>query len=171
MDTGSPEFWRWVWLVATVVFGLGEIAVAGSFFLAPFALGAAVAAILGFAGVAVAVQWAVFLAVSVASFLALRPLARRMDREGPELGIGAHRQVGQSARVIEPIDGSHDTGVVVLGGERWRAESADGHAVPAGARVSVVKVRGTRLLIRYDPTDTGPHQIDPPSNPRDPDPT
>ena len=38
-------------LIAAIVFGLGEIAVAGSFFLAPFAVGAAVAALLAFAGV------------------------------------------------------------------------------------------------------------------------
>lgn len=169
MDTGSPEFWRWVWLVATVVFGLGEIAVAGSFFLAPFAIGAGVAAVLGFAGVAVGAQWAAFLAVSVVSFLALRPLARRLDKEGPHLGIGAHRQVGQSARVIEPIVGANDTGVVALGGERWRAESADGHPVPAGAQVSVVDVRGTRLLVRYDPTDPGPMPLDDPADTIDPD--
>src|SRR5690606_4830686 len=50
VDMGSPEFWRWVWLVAAAVFTLGEMAVAGSFFLAPFAIGAAVAAILAFAG-------------------------------------------------------------------------------------------------------------------------
>lgn len=170
MDTGSPEFWRWVWLMATVVFGVGEIAVAGSFFLAPFAIGAGVAAALGFAGVAVGFQWGAFLAVSVVSFLALRPLARRMDQEGPHLGIGSHRQVGQTARVIEPIDDAHDTGVVALGGERWRAESADGHPVPTGAKVSVVQVRGTRLLVRYDPTaSTGPLGLDEPTDPTDPD--
>ena len=53
MDTGSPEFWRWIWLIAMVVFGLGEISIAGSFFLAPFAAGAGVAALLAFVGVPV----------------------------------------------------------------------------------------------------------------------
>ena len=42
MDSGDPEVWRWIWLIAAVVFGVGEMAVAGSFFLAPFAIGATV---------------------------------------------------------------------------------------------------------------------------------
>lgn len=155
MDTGNPEVWRWIWLSAAVFFGVGEMAVAGSFFLAPFAAGAAVATILAFVGVGLALQWTAFLVVSVGVFLALRPLAKRLDREGPVLGIGSHRQIGQTARVLEGIDGAKDLGTVLLGSERWRAESTDGQVVPVGAVVSVVEVRGTRLLVRYDPTAPG----------------
>lgn len=165
MESGNPEVWRWIWLGATVFFGVGEMAVAGSFFLAPFAVGAGVATVLAFFGAGLAAQWAAFLLVSVAMFLALRPLAKRLDREGPVLGIGSHRQIGQRARVIEGIDGSKDLGTVLLGSERWRAESADGQVVPEGASVSVVEVRGTRLLVRYDPTAPGggPSRSDTPS--------
>lgn len=152
MDTGSPEFWRWVWLVGAVVFGIGELSMAGSFFLGPFAIGALVAALLAFLGVGVAIEWIVFIGVSVAVLLALRPIARRLDREGPVLGIGSHRQIGQVARVVVPIDPDAHTGTVRLGGETWRAESADGRSVAAGSLVSVVEVRGTRLLVRPDPT-------------------
>lgn len=152
MDWGEPETWCWIWLIATVVFGLGEMAVAGSFFLAPFAIGAGVASVLAFAGVPVGVEWVAFLGISFGSFLALRPLAKRLDREGPMLGIGSHRQIGQTARVIEAIDGSADLGSVMLGSEHWRAESTDGQQIPVGATVSVVEVRGTRLLVRYVPT-------------------
>lgn len=154
MDMGSPEFWRWVWLVTAVTFAVGEMAIAGSFFLAPFALGAAVAAALAFAGVPVSVEWLAFAVVSTAALVALRPLARRLDREGPVLGIGSHRQVGQVARVVVPIDPSTEGGTVLLGAERWRAESTDGLVIPVGSAVSVVEVRGTRLLVRSDPTST-----------------
>lgn len=155
MDSGNPEVWRWIWLGATVFFGVGEMAVAGSFFLAPFAVGAAAATVLAFLGVGLAAQWAAFLVVSMVVFAALRPLARRLDQDGPVLGIGSHRQIGQTARVIEGIDGSKDLGTVLLGSERWRAETTDGQVVPEGAAVSVVEVRGTRLLVRYDPTAPG----------------
>ena len=152
MDLGSPDTWSWIWLIAMVVFGVGEIAVAGSFFLAPFALGAGAGAVAAFAGVPVGAEWLVFLAVSGASFLALRPLAKRMDLAGPMVGIGSHRQLGQTARVIETIDATTNSGSVILGAERWRAESTDGARIPVGANVSVVEVRGTRLLVRLDPT-------------------
>lgn len=152
MDTGTPELWRWFWLMAMVVFGLGEISVAGSFFLAPFAIGAGVAALLAFSGVPVGIEWIVFIVVSMGAFAALRPIAKRLDREGPVLGIGSHRQVGQLARVVGAIDDAHDGGVVMLGTEQWRAESSDGTIIPIGSTVAVIEVRGTRLLVRRDPS-------------------
>lgn len=158
MDSGSPETWRWIWLVAMVVFGVGEMAVAGSFFLAPFAIGAAVAAVLAFAGVTLGLEWAAFLGVTVAAFAALRPIAKRLDADGPALGIGSGRQVGQRARVVEAIGGEHDHGMVLLGREQWMAESLSGQPIPAGATVTVVEVRGTRVLV-------APAEPVPPSSP------
>ncbi|MBK6855180.1 MAG: NfeD family protein [Microthrixaceae bacterium] len=151
MDSGDPEVWRWIWLIAAVVFGVGEMAVAGSFFLAPFAMGAAVATVVAFAGGGLTLQWAAFLGVSVATFVALRPMAHKLSASTPESNVGAHRQVGQRARVIEPIDGEHDHGMVQLNREKWRAESQSGQAIPAGTTVLVVEVRGTRVVVT--PTD------------------
>lgn len=151
MDTGDPNFWRWVWLVAMVVFGLGEMAVAGSFFLAPFAVGAGVATILAFAGVSLGLEWVAFLGVSVLLFAALRPIAHRLDAGGPVLGIGSSRQIGQRGQVVEMIGGEHDHGTVRVDREMWRAESADGEPIPAGATVVVTEVRGTRVVVSVVP--------------------
>lgn len=147
MDTSDPNTWRWIWLGAMVVFGVGEMATAGSFFLAPFALGAAVAAILAFAGVNLGIEWVAFLGVSIVSFLAMRPLAHRLDKTENTLGVGATRHVGQSAQVTEAIGAGHEPGMVLLGAERWRAESADGMAIEVGAAVQVKEVRGTRVIV------------------------
>ncbi|HET8930837.1 MAG TPA: NfeD family protein [Acidimicrobiales bacterium] len=158
MDLGEPHTWQWIWLVAMVVFGLGEMAAAGSFFLAPFALGAAVAAILAFLNVPLGIEWAAFLVVSVVSFLAMRPLARRLDRENRSAGIGANRLLGQAAQVTEAIGNGHMPGMVLLGGEKWRAESADGQEIAADTPVVVTDVRGTRVVVepRIDGPDTQP---------------
>lgn len=164
VDIGSPEQWRWIWLVAAVAFGIGEMALVGSFFLAPFAVGAVVAAVMAFAGVDVTIEWAAFVAVSGSAFLALRPLARRLDAAGPVQGIGSHRQIGQRAQVLEAIDGEHEHGLVMLGGERWRAESLDGGPIAIGVTVVVEEVRGTRLLVRSVP-DTTTHPLAPPDQP------
>jgi len=141
-------------LILAVVFAVGEMGVAGSFFLAPFAIGAAVAAILAFADIGLGFQWTAFLGISVASFLALRPLARRLDSDHPVVGIGSNRQVGQRAKVVERIGGEHQPGFVLLGQERWRAETMSGQAIEAGATVFVVEVRGTRVVVA--PADAGP---------------
>lgn len=144
----SPEVWRWVWLAVAAGAAVGEMAMAGSFFLLPFALGGAAAAILAFAGIDVAIEWLVFLAVSVAAVVATRPLARRLDTASPVEGIGARRWISQTATVLEEIPaGPHETGLVRLGGEHWRAESLEGVAVDEGTMVKVVDVVGTRLVV------------------------
>jgi membrane protein implicated in regulation of membrane protease activity len=148
MDT--PEEWRWVWLIATAVFSIGEMASPGSFFLAPFALGALVAAILAFAGVSVGVEWVVFLVVSIATLIALRPVARRLDRNALDHGVGARRLVGSRATVLQDIPGDAELGMVRVDRETWRAQSTDGAPIPAGTIVRVAEVQGTRVIVAAD---------------------
>ena len=144
----QAETWRWIWLVAALVFALGELAVAGSFFLAPFAIGAAVAAILAFLDVGLAGEWLAFVGISFALFAAMRPLARRLDQAGPTEGIGSKRLIGQQGVVLEAIpSGLHELGMVRVHREEWRAESIDGHGVDTGSVVKVIEQRGTRLVV------------------------
>lgn len=144
----EADTWRWIWLVATVVFAGGELAIAGSFFLAPFAIGAAVAAILAFLDVALVGQWLAFVGISFGAFAGLRPLARRLDQGHPSDGIGSKRLIGERGTVLEPIPaGLHELGMVRVHREEWRAESVDGNAVEAGSLVHVLEHRGTRLIV------------------------
>ncbi len=146
----SPEQWRWVWIIGTAVFAVGEMLTPGSFFLAPFAVGALVAAILAFAGVSVAVEWVVFLAVSIATLAALRPLARRLDRDALDHGVGARRLVGNRATVLRDIPGDTELGMVRIDREEWRAQSTDGAPIAAGTTVRVADVQGTRVIVAIE---------------------
>jgi membrane protein implicated in regulation of membrane protease activity len=143
----SPETWRWIWLVATAVFAGGEMLIAGTFFLAPFAVGAVVATVLAFAGTDLWVQWAAFVATSAAAFAGMRPLARRLDQGAAQEGIGAKRLVGQQGTVLDQIPDDHRLGLVQVDREQWRAETLDGSPVATGDLVKVVDVQGTRLLV------------------------
>ncbi len=143
--------WRWIWLAAVGVFAIGEIAIAGSFFLAPFAVGAVAGAVTAFAGGSIALQWLMFVLVSAASAAALVPLRRRLDRVEPQNGIGSRRLLGQPAEVLAAIPpGPGATGTVRLGREEWRAESADQVPIAAGSLVNVVDVRGTSVVVRVE---------------------
>jgi membrane protein implicated in regulation of membrane protease activity len=146
----SPEQWRWVWLVATAVFAIGEMASPGSFFLAPFAVGALVASLLAFAGVSVGVEWIVFLLVSIATLAALRPVAHRLDRNALDHGVGARRLVGSRATVLQDIPGASELGMVRVDREQWRAQSTDGTPIAAGTVVRVADVQGTRVIVAVD---------------------
>ncbi len=158
MDFSSPDTWRWVWLVVAVVFAVGEIAVAGSFFLLPFAGGALAAAVVGFVGGSVALEWLTFVIVSGLGAAVLRPLARQLDR-GPTHAIGANRWVGRQAYVLRDIpSGPGATGLIRLDREEWRAESLMGVPIRAGSTVLVSRVDGTRLIVLpvEEPLEPGP---------------
>ena len=142
----DPEQWRWIWLVTAVLFAVGEMATPGSFFLAPFAVGAAVAAVLAFADVSVVVEWTAFVVVSVACLAALRPLARRLDRNGVTAGIGSRRLIGRLGVVLEAIPAG-DLGTVRVDREEWRAVAADGGALEEGAKVVITEVEGTKVVV------------------------
>jgi len=152
----TPEEWRWVWLVATAVFAIGEMATPGSFFLAPFAVGALVASLLAFADVSVGAEWVAFLAVSVATLAALRPVAHRLDRNALDHGVGARRLVGSRATVLEDIPGDAELGMVRVDREKWRAQSTDGTRIAAGTIVRVAEVQGTRVIVAAESTLPGP---------------
>jgi len=86
--------------------------------------------------------------VSAAGVGLAYPLRHRLDRDQPQDGIGSRRLVGQAATVLELVSGGAvDSGLVRVGREEWRAESADGQPIPAGTTVKVVDVRGTRVVV------------------------
>src|SRR5687767_9724515 len=112
---------EWVaWVIVAVVFAVGEILTLG-FFLGPFAIAAAVAAIVSAAGAPLVVSGLVFLLGSGAAFLGLRPLVRRHQRLPAQLRTGTAALVGKTATVVERVDG--DGGCVKLEGEVWSARS------------------------------------------------
>ena len=143
----DPEQWRWVWLVGAAVFAVGEMATTGSFFLAPFAIGAAVAAVLAFADVSVVVEWAAFVGVSAACFAAMRPLAKRLDAQGVTEGIGSRRLIGRPGVVLEAI-GVGELGTVRIDREEWRAVAVGGVAVGVGEQVVITEVEGTKVVVQ-----------------------
>src|SRR5689334_15482171 len=92
----------WVfWLILAVVLAVGEIATLG-FFLAPFAGGAAVAAVLAAFDAGTTIEAAAFLVVSLILLAALRPVARA-HQKGKAVKMGTAALVGQTAMVVERI--------------------------------------------------------------------
>ncbi len=148
MHLGSPDSWRVVWVIAAAFFVMAEMVRRLRFFFLPFAVGAGAAAISAFAGVAVWLEWLVFLVVSAAGLAVLLPLGRKLSAEGELAAVGSNRWAGQHGLVLEDIPGRFgDTGAVRIGRETWRAETGYGAAIPAGTEVFVTGVEGTRLVV------------------------
>jgi membrane protein implicated in regulation of membrane protease activity len=157
MDVDSPETWRWIWITFATVLAIGELAVAGTFFLLSFAIGAAGAAVVALLGGGLALQWLVFVLTSAVSVAVLAPIGRRLDTRHPAPPAGAHRWEGRLATVIAAIpQGLHETGRVRVDREEWNAETTNGTALPAGALVVVARVAGTRMVVIPRPIDVAP---------------
>lgn len=138
----------WVlWLIAAVILAIGEIATTG-LFLAPFAGGALIAALLAAGGAGATVEWAAFLVVSVVLLAALRPVAREHQRTRGRLRTGTAALVGQTATVVERIANAEGVGCVRLDGEIWTARAYDDdEVIEPGARVQVLEIRGATALV------------------------
>lgn len=137
------ELWRWLWTIFAIVVGIGEIFTAG-FFLLPFAIGGAAAAILAWVSAPVIAQWLVFFGVTTISLVYLRRFIGRQD-EGEQPRVGANRWIGSEGIVLQGIDPHSGAGMVRILNEEWRA-AAPGK-IPAGSKIVVTQVDGARLIV------------------------
>jgi membrane protein implicated in regulation of membrane protease activity len=146
------EMWRWLWTLFAIALGIGEIFTAG-FFLLPFAIGGAAAAILAWVGANVVAQWLVFFGVSTISLVYLRRFIGRQD-QGEQPRVGANRWIGSEGVVLQGIDPHTGAGMVRILNEEWRA-AAPGK-IEAGSKIVVTNVDGARLIVeRLEDPDVG----------------
>jgi membrane protein implicated in regulation of membrane protease activity len=136
-----------IWLVAACLLGVGEMH-QGGFYLAPFALGAALAAVVSLLGVGAALSAIVFLLASAIVFGTLRPVAQRHRRLPPSIRTGAAALIGRPGIVLERIANDEGVGCVKIDGEVWTARSyAEDEVIDVGQRVEVVEIRGATALV------------------------
>jgi membrane protein implicated in regulation of membrane protease activity len=136
-----------IWLIVAVVFGVGEIATLG-FFLAPFAGGALVAAVVAGAGAGDVVSWIAFLVVPLTLLAALRPVALRHMKQAPRLRTGTAALVGRTGMVVERISNDEGVGCIKIDGEVWTARAYDeDEVIEAGTRVHVLEIKGATALV------------------------
>lgn len=131
-------------IVLGVVISALELVAPGLIVL-PFGLGAILAGVAGVLGAPPMIQIVIFIIGSAAFFLALRPLAKRLNA-GTQDGIGSNRLIGSEGMVLEDIPHG-ETGIVRIEREEWRAESATGIPLTEGTKIRVIEVRGTRVVV------------------------
>ena len=171
LDLGIDlNVWPWVWLGIGVTFALIELTVlAGTFVLLPFAVSALVAALLGFYDVAIDIQWIVFIGGGALLWIAFYRYAKVFAGKN-ELapGVGADRLVGLAGIVTAAID-PDDTerrGRINANGEVWGAISESGRPLPVGTHIEIVKVKGTKVIVRStEPIEPATPPSSPPSSP------
>jgi len=132
------------WLIVLVVAVVAE-AISLGLTSVWFAFGALAAWLVSLVVDSFAIQITVFLVVSLALLIGIRPFAVK------GLKIGRHRTnadalVGKEGLVLKPIEPLSATGQVKVGAQIWTAVSED--SLAEGEKVIVLEIQGVKLVVK-----------------------
>ncbi len=136
--------WTWLGVMAVSAFVEAATLTLVSIW---FAAGALAATFAAYAGASLTVQLILFVGVSIAACVAVRPLARRFVAPNV-VPTNADRLLGAEARVTEEIDNAAPSGAVYVDGKTWTARSSGGERIPAGELVEIERMEGVKLIVR-----------------------
>ena len=136
--------WTWLGVMAVSAFVEAATLTLVSIW---FAAGALAATFAAYAGASLTVQLILFVGVSIAACVAVRPLARRFVAPNV-VPTNADRLLGAEARVTEEIDNAAPSGAVYVDGKTWTARSSGGERIPAGELVEIGRMEGVKLIVR-----------------------
>ena len=139
------EIWHY-WAIAALLLVVGEI-FTSTFALICLAIGAAAAAVAAAVGCILEMQLVWFIVGTIASFLIVRPLLRRLSKVD-EVPTNADALIGRRATVSEEINPQTGTGRVAIDGDDWKAESENDEPIEKGAKVVVVSRESIILTVK-----------------------
>jgi membrane protein implicated in regulation of membrane protease activity len=136
-----------IWILVAVAFGIGEV-LTTTFVLAPFSVGALVAALVAAIGGGAVGSWLTFIVVSLLTLWVVRPIARAHMRTPAQLRTGTAALIGRRAIVLERIANDEGVGCVRIDGEVWTARAyVEDQVIEAGTAVQVIEIRGATALV------------------------
>jgi len=135
----------WLWFVA----GLGLLVIelnTATFFFGTVGFGALVASLADYFLAGEVGSFVTFVAgTGLAAYLAWKfdiySSSRQTLRTGPD------RLKEETGTVEEKIDPTSGSGIVVVNGEKWRAESVDDSPIEVGMSILVKDIEGTSLVV------------------------
>ena len=136
------------WLIVFVVFCALELVSLGLTCIW-FAVGALAACVASLFGVNWIVQAAVFIVVTVAVLIFVRPFAIKFVNSKAEK-TNVESMAGKTGKVITEIDNMNAVGMITVDGIEWTARSVDGDVIPKDTLVTVVSVEGVKAMVRKE---------------------
>lgn len=96
------------------------------------------------------IQFLVFLIVTVLSLVLTRPLVKRIKQKSDKVKTNLDRVIGCEATLTKPITRDCDGELKVMG-DYWTAVSRNGKEIESGARVKVLEINSTKLVVEEVP--------------------
>lgn len=138
------NIWAIIWLILMVVFLIMEAATV-QLISTWFAVGSLAAMIVALLGGEVWLQILVFLTIAIVLLALLWPMARKHLK--PKLvATNADALIGRVCLVTEAID-PLEGGRVKVGDVTWTARVESGDIIPAGSRVKIMKIQGSKVIV------------------------
>ena len=112
-----------------------------------FAIGALGAFLVALAGVEqIWIQIIVFVIVSAVALAVTRPIVRKVVNR-KAVPTNADMVIGQVGVVIDKIDNAAETGLVKVNGSVWTARTQEGSVIDRDEKVTILEIRGVKLLV------------------------
>ena len=137
-----------IWMIVLIALVVGEAVTVGLTFIW-FAVGALGGLLFSVLGASVMVQIVVFLVLSTASLILVRPVAARLLKPGTS-PTNADRILGETALVTQTIDNLAQTGQVKLSGQVWTARSENGQVIQEQTRVKILRIEGVKVFVAVE---------------------
>lgn len=135
-----------VWLLVCIVMVVFELITVGNLVSIWFAIGALAAFLTAYLTESLIIQIIVFVIVSLASMVLIRPLATRFLR-GNVVATNADSIVGRQFVLADPIT-EDKWGLIRVNGDTWSATTVDQTPIDSGVRVEVIAIEGVKLIVR-----------------------
>jgi len=144
-----------IWALIGVALLIGEV-VTGTLYLAALAVACLLPAVAAALGLPIAAQIVAFGATALLTVVKARPLLEAtLHPPSRQIPSNVAALVGAVGHVIETVATGARPGRVMVGGDDWRAVSADGRPIESGTQIVVMEVQGVTLTVVRDPTSEG----------------
>jgi membrane protein implicated in regulation of membrane protease activity len=137
-----------IWTIAAIILFILEIFTPG-FLLASFGIGCLFAALAALVDFGLKIQIVGFIMGTLVAFFGVRPFFTKYcykASSGVKTNVDALS--GKTGRVIEEINHESGSGRALVGGDDWKAVSADGGIIDKGTMVEVVRVEGITVFVK-----------------------
>jgi len=142
-----------IWLIAAIVFFIGEIMTEG-FCLLWFSIGCLIALFFTLITDNMIILFAIFLSVAMILLLSTRKLTENFLNSRKKIESNVNALIGKKAKIIEGIDQIEGFGKVKVNGEVWKAILDDSsETFEVGETVVIKAVDGVKLIITKEKND------------------
>ncbi len=104
--------------------------------------------ILAIFNVSIPIQVVAFIFLGALTLVLSKTVFKNKLAKAPKTATNADRIIGASAVVTGKIDNDLAIGEITVGGQYWTARSDDGTVIPAGEKVTVLRIEGVKAIVR-----------------------